>query len=199
MDVTVPSGIDGGIVQPVVGTEVDHATSRREIFGDHSHARGVRQTAEYEFRPLGHLRRLQVFAADVEPSTEARMNGRDRPRSVLPRREGRDLDLGMIHKNLKQFERRVPGRPEDADCNHENEVPFERNAWVTEAILPGLSGADKELRPRVHSALQSGVKTTEYPHQNEGFTAGSLRDHVQISVVFSLLDFPLRIHSRISA
>ena len=60
------------------------------------------------------------------------MDGRDRRRSLLPRRDRRDLDLGMIDENLEQFERRVTGRSEDADCNHEYEVPFDdwQTGWM---------------------------------------------------------------------
>src|SRR5690606_35027810 len=66
MLVVVPLFVGGGVVQAIVGTEVDHSHARLEQRGNRLGRRSVRQAAEDAIAPLGERGGVQVFQRQVQ-------------------------------------------------------------------------------------------------------------------------------------
>jgi hypothetical protein len=118
VNVPVPLGVNGGICQSIVGTQVDHLATRRDAFGYDCHAGHMRERAKDIFGSLGDLRRFQVFAPDINSPCQAGMNDRDVWRSLLARGQGGQLNFGMIENDPDQFESRITRGSENADVDH---------------------------------------------------------------------------------
>src|SRR5688572_3899472 len=89
----VPLLVNGRVVQPVVGAEVDDSRAGGEKVLDHLRARRVWQATEDAVGSLGERRGIKVFEPEVESTSQRRVNVAEMGLVVLPRGEGRDLGV----------------------------------------------------------------------------------------------------------
>ena len=110
----VPLGEDFGIVEAIVGAEVDDPRAGGQQVRNHGAAGAVRQAAKGTLRPRGDLRRREVFQSQVQSIGERRMDHGDRRLTFLPAGNGDNLRPRMAEQDLDQFERRVARAPKMA-------------------------------------------------------------------------------------
>ncbi len=79
--VVVPVAIDLGVLEPVVGAQVDDADAPLAEFGGGGHAGGVGQAEEGDAGALGELVGVERLAGEVDPAGEAGVDGVESGRS----------------------------------------------------------------------------------------------------------------------
>jgi hypothetical protein len=116
--VVVPLLVNGGVVQPVVGAEVDDSRARGEEVFDDLGAGRMGEAAEDAVGSLGEFCGIEVFQPQVESTAQGRMNVAEVGLVVLPRGEGRDLGVRVGQQEPNQLLGGVTGGSEDGDADH---------------------------------------------------------------------------------
>ena len=118
MFLAVPFLIRGGVVETIIGAEVDQLRpGAQEMRSDRSRD-AVRQTTEDAIGPRGDGDRPHILQPQIEPAGERRMDRSDMRVAFLAARERGDLDLGMPQEQLDEFEGRITRGPENGDARH---------------------------------------------------------------------------------
>ena len=118
MLMAIPFEVGGGIVEPVVGAEIDDLGPRGHHSRQDLRARAVRQAAEHALGPRADFLRREILERQVEAAHEARVDARNRRLPFLPARHGDDLRLRMAQEDLDGLEGRVAGSAQDGDGDH---------------------------------------------------------------------------------
>ena len=130
VSVAVPVGVDLGVGQAVIGTQVDDPHAALAQGGDDGHARGMRQGQEREGCSLGDPVGVEDLAGEVDPPRQAGMQRIQPRRLVLTRCRGRDPDVRMAQQDPDQLARRVSRRP------HDRHADFRRHVMPRSDLAP---------------------------------------------------------------
>ena len=122
MLVAVPFEVGGGVVEPIIGAEVDHLRARGQHSGNDLGAGAVWKAAEHALGPAAHLLGREILQQQVDPAHQAGVHTRDGRVALLPAGGGDDLDLRVPEQDLQRFECRVASGAEDRDFDHGQET-----------------------------------------------------------------------------
>ncbi len=126
----VPLGIDGGIVQPVVGGQIDHPAAGRQQSRHHRHRRLVRHGGKDQIGTTGKGRRFDGLEGQVEDPGKRRKDVTQRLAGLLPRGHAGDGHCRVPGQQAQQFHPGVTAGADDGDSC----------AWQTPLARPKSGG-----------------------------------------------------------